>query len=131
MEEIKKELIQYLEKIQQFDKDSSQDGDALHSYIIELTNIMARANLIMAEYQRKFRQEKKAAYLKLSNSRIADQKYYAVSLAKDYIDAQCYESGYIFDLAERLSRTTVHAIEALRTVISSLKQEKIFAQYQT
>ena len=127
---IKEELIQYLEKIQSFDKDSAQDGEALHAYIIELTNIMARANLIMADYQRLFRQEKKDAYLKLANSRIADQKYYAVSLAKDYIDAQCLESGYIFDLSERLSRTCVHTIDAIRTVISSLKSERQFASYQ-
>lgn len=130
MEEIKKELIQYLEKIQQFDKDSAQDGEILHAYLIELTNIMARANFLMAEYQRKFRQEKKTAYLKLTASSHSQQQYWAPSLAKDYVDSQCDETGYMFDLAERLSRLCTHVIDAIRTIISSLKSERQFANYQ-
>lgn len=131
MEEIKNELTRYLEKIQQFDKDSAQDGEALHSYIIELTQIMARANFLMAEYNRKFREEKKTAYLKLSASSHAQNKYFAPSLAKDYVDSQCSETGYIYDLAERTSRTCVHTSDCIRTVISSLKSERVFSQYQT
>lgn len=127
----KEELIMYMEKVGTFDKDSSQDGTTLNAYLIELTNIGARANLLMAEYKRINRIEKDAAYLKLANSRIADQKYYSVSLAKDYIDCLCAESAYMYDLAERCSRTVVHTMDSIRTVISSLKSERIFSQYQT
>lgn len=130
MEEIKSELIQYLLTIQDFDKDSAQDGEALHAYLIQLTNIMARANFLMAEYQRKFRQEKKVAYEKLTGTVIKEQKYFAPSLAKDYIDAQCSETGYIYDLAERTSRLCSHVIDAVRTIVSSLKSERQFANYQ-
>lgn len=130
MEEIKKELIQYLEKIQTFDKDSAQDGEVLHAYLIELTNIMGRANYLMAEYQRKFREEKRAAYLKLTASSHAQNQYFAPSLAKDYIDSVCSETGYLYDLAERTSRLTTHVIDAIRTIISSLKSERQFANYQ-
>lgn len=126
----KQELIQYLEKIQTFDKDSAQDGEVLHSYLIELTNIMARANYLMAEYQKKFREEKKVAYEKLTATVIKEQRYYAPSLAKDYIDAQCSETGFIYDLAERLSRLCSHTMDAIRTIISSLKSERQFANYQ-
>lgn len=129
-EEIKIELIEYLEKIQGFDKDSAQDGNMLHAYLIELTNIMARSNYLMAEYQRKFRQDKKKAYLQLSCSSHAQEKYFAPSLAKDYVDASCDESGYMYDLAERLSRLCSHTMDAIRTIISSLKSERQFAQYQ-
>lgn len=126
----KQELIQYLEKIQMFDKDSAQDGQVLHAYLIELTNIMSRANYLMAEYQRRFRQEKKIAYEDLTKTVIRDQRYYAPSLAKDYIDSQCSETGFIYDLAERLSRSCSHTIDAVRTIISSLKSERQFANYQ-
>jgi hypothetical protein len=126
---IPEELISYMKTIEDFDKDSSQDGQALHAYMIQLTNFMARANFLMAEYQKKFRDEKKAAYLKLTASSHSQQQYYAPSLAKDFIDSQCSDSGYIFDLAERLSRLCVHTIDALRTVISSLKSEREFASY--
>lgn len=98
--------------------------------MIELTNYMARANLIMAQAKRKNREEKKAAYYKLAASSYATEKYYAPSLAKDFIDSQCSESGYVYDLAERLSRLCVHTITAMITIVSSLKSERQFANYQ-
>ncbi len=83
----------------------------------------------MAEYGRKFREEKKEAYRKLTASAIKDQKYFFPSLAKDYVDAECSESGYVYDLAERLSRLCTHTLEAIRTIVSSLKSERQFASY--
>lgn len=130
MKEVIKELTQYLNTINEFDKDSAQDAQALYAYLIELTQYMARANFLMAEYGRKFREEKKQAYKQLTESVIREQKYYAPSLAKDFIDAQCSESGYVYDLSERLSRSCVHTIDAIRTIVSSLKSERIFADYQ-
>lgn len=131
MNKVISELKQYMEIIQDFDKDSAQDATALHAYLITLTNYMARANLLMAEYNKKFREEKKEAYRQLTATVIREQKYYAPSLAKDYIDSQCSESGYVYDLAERLSRLCTHTSDAIRTIISSLKSERIFSQYQT
>jgi len=129
LKEIITELTGYMETIQQFDKDAGQDAEALHAYLIQLTQIMARSNFLMAEYNKKFRQEKKAAYLKLTASSHAQQQYYAPSLAKDFIDSQCSESGYVYDLADRVSRTAVHTSDAMRTIISSLKSERAFASY--
>lgn len=129
MKEIIEELTGYFLKVQEFDKDSAQDGQVLHAYLIELTNIMSRANFLMAGYQRKFREEKRAAYLKLAASSHAQRQYYAPSLAKDFVDSQCSESGYVFDLAERVSRLCSHTMDAVRTIISSLKSERAFANY--
>ncbi len=129
MNDIIKELEGYIIKVQEFDKDAAQDASQLHSYLVELTQNMARANYLMAEYQRKFRQEKLVAYKKLTDTVIKDQKYFAPSLAKDYVDAQCNETGFVFDLAERVSRTCFHTLEAIRTIISSLKSERDFSKY--
>lgn len=126
-ERIIQELKVYLNTVNQFDKDSAQDASALHSYLIELTQFMARANYLMAEYQKKFREEKKEAYRVLTQSVIKDQKYYSASIAKDYVDAQCSETGYIYDLAERTSRLCYHVMDCIRTIISSLKSERQFA----
>jgi|SRR6185312_363051 len=129
MENVIKELTEYFAIIQTFDRDSAQDGQVLHAYLIELTQIMSRANYLMAEYQRQFRQEKKAAYEQLAFSSKANDKYYSPSLAKDFVDAKCSESGYVYDLAERTSRLCSHVIDAVRTIISSLKSERAFAGY--
>lgn len=130
MENDIQELLGYLTKINEFDKDSAQDASCLHAYLIELSNMMARANYMMAIYGKKFREEKQRAYKRLAASSIANQKYYAPSLAKDYIDSQCSEVGYVYDLAERISRLTVHTSDAIRTIISSLKSERVLANYQ-
>ena len=129
MQEIVKELTGYLYTIETFDKDSAQDGAALYAYLIDLTNKQARANFIMAEYKRKMRQEKAANYIALSKSDHANQKYYSVSLARDYIDAQSSEVSYVYDLAERLSRCCTHTMDGLRTIISSLKSERMAANF--
>ena len=131
MEKIIKELTDYLYTIETFDKDSAQDGQALHAYLIELTNKQARANFIMAEYKMKMRKEKAANYLKLAASSQAQEKYYSPSLAKDFIDAQSSDVSFVFDLAERLSRCCTHTMDSLRTIISSLKSERSFANFQS
>lgn len=130
MKQLIEELASYMKEIESFSKDMSQDGSALHEYLITLTNHMARANYVMAEYQKKFRDEKKKAYLRLKASSESQASYYAPSLAKDFVDSQCSDSGYVFDLAERLSRLCVHTIDAVRTIVSSLKNERQFASYQ-
>lgn len=130
MKEIIEELTGYFLKVQEFDRDSAQDGQVLHAYLVDLTNITARSNFLVAEYKRKFRQEKKIAYEKLTKTVISEQRYYSPSLAKEYIDSQCNETGYVYDLAERCSATCVHTIDAVRTIISSLKSERTFANYQ-
>jgi hypothetical protein len=129
MNKIIEELTEYLKIIETFDKDSAQDGQVLHAYLIHLTSIMARSNFLMAEYKKKFREEKKEAYLKLIASSNSQQKFFGISLAKDYVDSQCSETGFVYDLAERLSRLCVHTQAAVITIISSLKSERLMAKY--
>lgn len=126
-EKIQAELIGYLEKIQQFDKECAQDASVLHEYLIELTNIGARANYLKAEFGRLFRKAKKEAYMRLTASSHSQQQYFAPSLAKDYVDSCCDHPGYMYELADRCSAQCVHTIDAIRTIISSLKSERQFA----
>lgn len=130
MQSVINELTEYLKTIETFDKDSAQDGQALYSYLVDLTNKLARSNFIMAEYKMKVRKQRLEDYHALAKSGHAKQKYYAVSLAKDYVEAQGAEVAYVFDLAERTSRCIVHSIDAIRTIVSSLKSERAFSGYQ-
>jgi hypothetical protein len=125
------ELTGYLQTIQEFDKDAGQDGTALHQYLIQLTNFQARSNFLMATYKKKFRDEKKETYLKLIASSNSQQKFFGISLAKDYVDSQCSETGFVYDLAERCSRTCMHTQAAVITIISSLKSEWLNAKYNS
>lgn len=124
-----RELHGYIFEIQSFSPENVQDADLLNQHLIRLTNIMARANTLMAEWNKKFREEKKQAYCNYELSMKAQGKKIIPSLAKDYIDSKCSETGYVFDLAERCSRLCSHTIDAIRTVVSSLKSEREFAKY--
>lgn len=126
---IAEELTGYFKIIESVEPTLMEDVSACNAYLIDLTTMQARANYLMAEYAKIFRKEKRQAYLNLTATSIAHQQYFAPSLAKDYIDSQCHETGYIYDLSERLSRTISHTIDAMRTVISSLKLERINATY--
>ena len=131
MDKIITELHGYLFTMQSFEKELANDGNTLHAYLIELTQINARAGALMAEYKMKQRQEKVKEYQNLVASQVANNKYFSITQGKDFIDSKCFEVAYVFDLAERTSRTAVHTIEAVRTILSSSKFEKQFAQYGT
>lgn len=129
-EQVIDELKGYISMIESFDKDSAQDADALHAYLIQLTNYMARANFLMAEWSKVFREEKRKAYLSLKASEAAQgNKNLSPLLAKDYVNSCCSESGYVYDLAERTSRLCTHTGEFVRSILSSLKSERQFAGY--
>lgn len=126
MDKIIQELTEYLEVMQAFDKDSAQDGQVLNAYSIQLTNIMARSNFLMAEYNRKFREAKKVAYTNLHASFKATGQELKPMLAKDFVDSQCSEVGYVYDLAERTSRCATHTLDAIRSITISLMSERKF-----
>lgn len=94
-----------------------------------LCKTMAFVNGQMAEAKRDLNRKKLLAYELLVSSEIAQANYFAPSLAKDYISARCEKEQYEYDLCERTSRTVVHQIDALRSIISSLKEEMKIASY--
>lgn len=95
-----------------------------------LCKTMAFVNGQMAEAKMLLNNKKQRAYETLAASSIANEKYFAPSLARDYISSKCAIEQYEYDLCERCSRTVVHTIDALRSIISSLKEELKIASYQ-
>jgi len=124
------ERKEYMNEINSFSKDMGQDAQSLHEYIIRLTNIMARANELMADWKRNNREETASAYQNLQASMKAQNTHFSPTMAKHYVDAKCKETAYVYDLAERTSRLCTHTIDAIRTVVSSLKSEREFSNYQ-
>jgi hypothetical protein len=88
-----------------------------------LCKTMAFVNGQMAESKMLLNKKKRMAYELLVSSDIAKANYFAPSLAKDYISARCGDEQHNYDLCERCSRTVVHQIDALRTIISAMKSE--------
>lgn len=108
----------------------SQSISFLIDKLGELSVSLAFVNNQMAISKRILNQKKITAYNSLSVSSVANEQYYAPSLAKDYIAAKCDLEQYNYDLCERCSRTITHTIDAIRTAISALKEETKISQYQ-
>lgn len=88
-----------------------------------LCNCMAFINNQMAVAKEALHEKKARAYESLAASGVANQQFFAPSLAKDYIASKCGEDQYNYDICERASRTIVHTVEALRSALSALKME--------
>lgn len=95
-----------------------------------LCKSLAFANEQMAEAKQQLNKKKITAYESLVTSSVANQEYFAPSLAKDYISAKCEKEQYEYDLTERCSRTLTHTIEAIRSILSALKEEMKIEGYQ-
>lgn len=102
-------------------------------YIDQLGSLcksLAFVNEQMAEAKSLLNKKKITAYESLVTSSVANQEYFAPSLAKDYISAKCEKEQYDYDLTERCSRTLTHTIEAIRSILSALKEEMKIESYQ-
>ena len=108
------------------------NGKSIPWYIDQLGMLckaMAFVNEQMAEAKRILNKKKVTAYETLVTSSIANATYFAPSLAKDYISSKCEKEQYDYDLCERCSRTIVHTIEAIRSILSALKEEMKIESY--
>ncbi len=113
------------------DYTASQSISWLIDQVGLLCNSMAFVNNQMAVAKRSLNIAKVKAYHDMIASSIANETYFAPSLAKEYTAAKCHDEQYNYDLCERCSRTITHTLEALRTCISALKEEIKVSQYQT
>jgi hypothetical protein len=109
----------------------SQSINFLIDKLGELTVSMAFVNNQMALAKRALNEKKVSAYNNLIASSVANEQYFAPSLAKDYISAKCSQEQFDYDLCERCSRSIVHTIDSIRTAISALKEDAKMNSYSS
>lgn len=95
-----------------------------------LCKSMAFINTQMAVAKELLMKKKSKAYNDLICSEVANEDYFAPSLAKDYIAGKCSKEQYEYDICERTSRTIIHTIDCIRTAISAAKEEVKTMHYQ-
>lgn len=111
------------------DYTASQSINWLIDQMGMLCKSLAFAGNQMAVAKKELNKAKSKAYETLVASSVANEQYFAPSLAKDYIGAKIEQEQYNYDVCERCSRVLVHTIEALRTCISALKEEQKVSSY--
>lgn len=115
---------------------SADDYTSTHSIAFFIDQIgvlcktMAFVNGQMTVAKQILNDKKKKSYESLAASSIANEDYFAPSLAKDYIASKVSEDQYNYDICERCSRTIVHTLDCLRTAVSALKEETKVNNYQ-
>ncbi len=122
-ERVESSLIWLSNEFEETDEFKAQNTQSLIDKLNLLCNALPFINSQMALAKKKLNEAKVKAYHKLITSQQANQFYFSASQGKDYVGALCSEEQYIYDNAERCSRTIVHLIDALRTCISALKEE--------
>jgi hypothetical protein len=95
----------------------------------QLCKSLAFVNNQMAVAKKALNEKKVKAYHSLITSEVANEHFFAPSLAKDFINGQLAKEQYDYDVCERTSRTITHTIESLRTCISALKEELKVTNY--
>ncbi len=108
----------------------SQSINFLIDKLGELTVTLAFVNNQKAIAKKIWNDLKVKEYHNLITSSVANQSFFAPSLAKDYISAKCSKEQYDYDLCDRCSATITHTLDSLVTAISALKEEMKQNLYQ-
>lgn len=106
-----------------------QSIDILIQKMDAINSSISWAGEQMAISKKNLNLKKVAAYHNLIASSVANQTYFAPSLGKDFVAAQCYQEQYEFDLCERFTRALVHISDNVRTAISALKEQLKLESY--
>jgi len=116
--------LERIQKLLQVDTLLVGDGQSLMEVASCLSSYNAYAGEQMSSFKKKLL-EKKSFYYEtfVFNAKAQGLEYFTPTLIKDYVSAKCSEEQYAYDLAERVSRSCVHAMDLLRTTISYLKSE--------
>src|SRR5437762_8594069 len=96
----------------------SQSTNFLIDKLGELTAHLAFVNEQMAVSKKILNKAKVKAYNSLVSSEVANELYFAPSLARDYVSGKLADDQFNYDLCERTSRSLVHTIDSVRTDIS-------------
>jgi hypothetical protein len=130
-ERIESALIWLSNEFSETDEFKIQNIQSLIERMNMLCNALPFINGQMALAKKHLNEAKVKAYHRLITSSQANEKYFSPSLAKDYVSALCSNEQYVYDNAERCSRSLVHLIDALRTCLSCLKEETRAMSYSS
>lgn len=117
-------------EVEQLQAEGIQSADAVIEIGVRLAAYLPYTGQQMALAKKVMNQKRKEAYDQLIfTQRSLNQPVYP-STMKDYVNAQCCEEQYNYDLCERANRSIVHTLDFLRSVLSTLKEEMKISQYQ-
>ena len=103
--------------------DQLQSINLLMDWGFKLQSWMAFAGSQQVECKKAMHDARRKAMINIIASLAANGVTMAPSLQKDYVNDLCADELANYELAERCNRTCVHALDFVRTCISTLKTE--------
>lgn len=95
----------------------------LMEFAFKLQQWMAFSGTQMAECKKQLHESRRKAMVNLIASLKANGAVLAASLQKDYVNDLCAEENMVYELASRCNSTCIHAIDMVRSCLSTLKAE--------
>lgn len=117
------QLQSILDTIEGTGFDQVQSINLLMEWGFKLQQWMAFAGSQQAVCKHALHDARRQAMVNLVASLKANGATLAPSLQRDYVNDLCANENYNYELAERCCRSCVHALDFVRTCISTLKTE--------
>lgn len=100
----------------------SDNPEEIKMRINDLNVYMARSGKMLADAKNALR-VKKASEISETILSIAKQNYLSAKAQNALVDSIAQEENYIVDWCERINRTCVHQIDAMRSLLSYEKEQ--------
>lgn len=117
------QLQAILDTIEGTNYDQVQSISLLMDWGFKLNQWMAFAGSQQALCKRALHAARRQAMVNLTASLHANGAEMAISLQKQYVDDLCADENYNYELAQRTNRACVHALDFIRSCLSTLRQE--------
>jgi hypothetical protein len=117
-------MINQAERMQDFLETPFQSDD--EERIILRLEHLAILNAKSGKFQAECQRERDKTILEATKSVLSDQSFVgtATSITKQYIDAKAHEWTYLLKWFERITSSSVHQIDTLRSILSYRKQQQ-------
>ena len=103
----------------------------LSEILLSISGKLARSANLVAEAGMIASTAKRKAYLNFSETAKAQGLDFSASIVKDFVATQCGEELRCESYADRMNACLVHAMDAMRSIISAAKSEYATLHYQT
>lgn len=117
-----------LDTIEGTDYKNVESPSLLMEYGFKLQQWMAYSGSQMAEAKKALHEARRAAMINLIASLKANGATLGAALQKDYVNDLCAEENSVYELAGRVNSSCIHALDFVRSCLSTLKAEMNLTQ---
>lgn len=129
--EINKELYEFQKFVEGLDGMDVKDITILSEALLSISAKLARSANLVADATMLSAEAKKNAYADYTQMAQSQGLKFSPSIVKDFVATRCGEEMRCLEYADRMNAALTHCLEALRSCLSSAKEEWKTLKFQT